>query len=263
MRRYAHFFSAVFLTAAAACGDKYLHTNPYDPVVPVTVDVAGPDTLFSYSQLGQYSAVSVPAFPDSSFAYASADSASFTPSGRGRFASMAPPLYPASRTVRVSALLGQIDTTIHNQDITCPFVPPCHSRICPPFSCVVKATHSLAWRHSGSKEVVLTQRVTSIRLRCPADHACDTLSAGGTWSVWADGFDALNFPVSSLSGANANPVVSSANPVFATFVVRDTTIATLSPVGVRVANVTALASGTTWIIATRGPLTDSLQLVVR
>ena len=90
----------------------------------------------------------------------------------------------------------------------------------------VLALPTLAWRHSGSKNVVLTQRVVRIQLRCPADHACDTLSAGGAWTVWADGFDALNFKVVALNGVNANPAVSADNPVFATFAVRDTTIAT-------------------------------------
>lgn len=264
MRRFAPVVLAALLTGAVACGEKYLHTNPYDPAVPVAVDVVGPDTLFSYSEVGQYSGSSVPAFPDTAFTYASADSTSFTPVGYGKFAAMAPPLYPATQTVKVSALLGQIDTMIDDQDITCPVAPPCHSINCPPFSCVIKAKRSLAWRHAGSKEVVLTQRVTSIRLRCPTDHTCDTLSIGAAWTVWADGFDALNFPVSSLTGANANPDVSAANPTFATFAVRDTTIATApSPVGIRVATVTARASGSTWIVATRGALTDSLQLVVR
>ena len=264
MRRSAPFVLAALLTGAVACGEKYLHTNPYDPAVPVAVDVVGPDTLFSYSEVGQYAGSSVPAFPDTAFVYASTDSASFTPVGYGKFASTAPPLYPATQTVKVSALLGQIDTIIDNQDITCPFAPPCRSNHCNPFTCVIKATRSFAWRHAGSKDVVLTQRVTSIRLRCPTDRACDTLAVGSAWTVWADGFDALNFPVYSLSGANANPDVSSANPVFATFVVRDTTIATApSPMGIRVATVTARASGSTWIVATRGALTDSLQLVVR
>lgn len=263
MRPDTRIIAAFLLAATVACGDRYLHTNPYDPAVPVTVDMVGPDTLFSYSEIGRYSASSIPAFPDSAFQFASADSTVFAPSGRGVFASMAPPLYPATRTVRVSALLGQIDTIIDNQDLTCPLPPPCRSRICPPFSCAIKAKHSFAWRHAGSKEVVLTQRVTHIRLRCPADHACDTLSAGAVWSVWADGFDALNFPMFSLSGSNANPEVSTADPTFATFVVRDPTIAAFTPVGVRVATVTAQASGTTWIVATRGSSVDSLQLVVR
>lgn len=251
MRRCIPCIAVVLLAACVACGDKYLHTNPYDPAVPVVVDLTGPDTLFSYSERGLYSAVSTPAFPDSAFAYASADSTALAPAGRGTFSSLAPPLYPATRVVRVSALIGQIDTIIDDQDLGCAG------------ACIIKATHTLAWRHAGWKDIVLTQRVAKIRLRCPSDHACDTLSAGATWSVWADGFDALNFPVFSLSGSNANPDVSKTNATFATFIVRDSTIATFTPVGIRVATVTAQTSGATWIVATRGTSLDSLQLVVK
>jgi hypothetical protein len=264
--RVAVLLGVVILGAAIACGDPYQHTNPYDPLVPVTVTVLGPDTLFSYREIGQYSAQSIPAFPDSAFQFGSGDSASLVPSTGGAFTSLAPPLYPDTRTVRVSALIGQIDTLIDNQNQTCPFIPP----VCvggtpcpPPPPCKIATTPSLAWRHSGSKDVVLTQRIVRIQLRCPADHACDTLSAGSAWTVWADGFDALNYQALALSGVNANPAVSSDNPVFATFAVRDPTIASLVPAGIRVATVTALKSGVTWIVGMRGALLDSLPLIVR
>jgi hypothetical protein len=266
MRRCTPLISAVLLAVTVACGDNYLHTNPYDPVVPVTVVVSGPDTLFSYNELGEYSAQSIPAFPDSAFRFGSADSVAFFPSGRGEFSSMTPPLYPTTRIVRVSALLGQIDTTVGNQNLVdCPPVPPpCASLVCPPVPpCIISATHSLAWRHSGSKDVVLTQRIARLQLRCPTVHACDTLSRGAAWSVWVDGLDALNYAVLALSGSNANPAASSTLPAIATFVLRDTTFAVLTPVGVRVATVLAKASGATWIVATRGSLMDSLRLVVR
>lgn len=256
MRRLTTLVAAVLAVAAVACGDKYLHTNPYDPAVPVTVSVSGPDTLFSYYEPGQYSAQSIPAFPDSAFQFASGDSVTFSPSGPGKFTSLAPPLYPATITVRVSALLGQIDTTVDNPNIACP--PDL-----PPDKCILPAAPSLAWRHSGSKDVVLTQRIARLQLRCPTFHACDTLSAGAAWSVWVDGFDALNYEVLALTGSTANPAVSSDFPPIATFVLRDTAVAVLTPVGVRLATVSARASGTTWIVATRGPLVDSLQLVVR
>jgi hypothetical protein len=108
--------------------------------------------------------------------------------------------------------------------------------------------------------VYQTQRVTRIQLRCPDTHACDTVSTGGGWSVWVDGFDALNERIYALTSATANPATGT---VIATFAVRDTTIASVSPVGIRAANVTALKSGTTWIVGTRGTLLDSLQLVVQ
>jgi hypothetical protein len=257
---------AIVFVAAFACGDPYKHTNPYDPLVPVEISLTGPDTLFSYGELGQYSAQSVPALPDSSFQFGSSDSIAFAASGHGAFISRTPPLYPATQTVRVMAMLGQIDTVIENQDLTCPYFPPCSdlSGLNCPFHppCKTSATHTLAWRHSGSKDVMLTQRIVRIQLRCPADHACDPLAAGAAWTVWADGFDALNFQVVALTGVNANPAVSAATPVFATFAVRDSTIAGVSPVGIRAATVTARKPGTTWIVATRGSLLDSLALVV-
>lgn len=238
----------VITLLSIACGDPYAHTNPYDPKVSVSVIVAGPDTLFSYSERGQYTAQAVPAFPDSSFQFGSSDSVAFAPSGRGGFISRTPPLYPGTQTVRVMALLGQIDTLV---DWT-PLGPG-----------IVPAIPTLSWRHSGSKNVVLTQRVVRIQLRCPADHACDTLAAGAAWTVWADGFDALNFKVVALNGVNANPAVSADTPVFATFAVRDPTIASVTPVGIRAATVTSLKTGSTWIVATRATFTDSLRLVVR
>jgi hypothetical protein len=231
--------------------------------VPVTVVITGPDTLFSLSELGQYSAQSVPAFPDSAFKFASADSLAFLPAGRGNFTSMIPPLYPAIRTVRVFALLGQIDTVIDNQDLSCPSPPPCAGGDCPPPPpCYVKATHALAWRHAGSKDVVLTQKVVRLQLRCPIVHACDTLSAGAVWSVWVDGFDALNHPVAGLAGVDVNPAVSASFPAIATFGVRDSSIATVTPVGVRASSVVALKAGATWVVASRGALLDSVRLVV-
>jgi hypothetical protein len=259
-------FGIVLLAAQLACGDPYAHTNPYDPVVAVSVVVGGPDTLFSYRELGQYSAQSVPAFPDSAFKFGAADTIAMVQTLPGGFLSMTPPLYPETQTVRVNAMLGQIDTVIADQDITqaaCPPPPACKGPDCPPPPCTILAKHAFAYRHSGSKNVVLTQRVVRIQLRCPADHACDALSAGAAWTVWADGFDALNFKVVTLTGVNVNPDVSAATPVFATFAIRDTTIAALTPVGVRVATVTARKHGATWIVGTRGTLLDSLQLVVQ
>ena len=45
-------------------------------------------------------------------------------------------------------------------------------------------------RRKVSKAVILTQRITTISIRCPDTHACAPLSVGGTSQVWSDGFDA-------------------------------------------------------------------------
>jgi hypothetical protein len=233
---------AAALVAAIACGDPYLHTNPYDPLASVNIIVSGPDTIFNYTEIGQFSSQILPAMPDTAVRFAVSDSVAFAPAGGGSFASMKPPLYPATKTVSVMVMIGQVDTTI-SEDI----------------DGVPVTIQTYVWRHSGSKNVVLTQRVTKIQLRCPDTHACGALSAGGIWSVWVDGFDALNQPILALYSATANP--STGTPV-ASFTSRDTTIASVSPVGIRVANVTALKTGTTWIVASRGALLDSLQLTV-
>lgn len=226
------------LAAAVACGDPYVRTNPYDPAFPVTIDIVGPDTTFSYTEHATFSAQTSPPFPDTAVTWEVSDSIVFAPAGLATFEAIGPPLYPATRMVTVFALIGAIDTTI-GRDYT--------------------AIKTQQFRHIASKVIYQTQRVTRIQLRCPDTHACATLPAGGVWSVWVDGFDALNERIYSLTSATANPTTGA---VIATFAVRDTTIASVSPVGIRAANVTALKSGSTWIVATRGPLLDSLQLVV-
>jgi hypothetical protein len=78
-----------------------------------------------------------------------------------------------------------------------------------------------------------------------------------------DGFDANNQHVYSLPSAVSNPPAGSPIAIFTS---RDPTIAALSPVGIRAANVTALKAGATWIVGTRiaaqDTLLDSLQVVV-
>jgi len=64
----------------------------------------------------------------------------------------------------------------------------------------------------------------------------------------------------ALTAATTNPLTGT--PV-ATFVSRDTTVASVLLIGIRAATVTARKTGTTWIVATRGSLFDSLALVVR
>jgi hypothetical protein len=229
------------LVAAVACAEPYRHTNPYDPLYPVTVTIVGPDTVFNFEQVAQFSGQSDPAFPDSAFQFGVTDSAAFVPAGVGAFAAFATPLWPEYTTVTVIAGVGAIDTFL---------APPAGGT----------AIRQTFFRHATTKMVVLTQRVVRIQLRCPDTHACDTVSVGGTWSVWTDGFDAGNQQIVALHSPVANPATG---PPVATYSIRDPTIATFAPVGIRAARVTALKSGTTWIVGTRGTLLDSLKLVVQ
>lgn len=236
---------AAALAALIACGEPYQHTNPYDPAVPVTIVITGPDSTFSWFEEGDYKATSVPAFPDSSFEWDSSDEVAYVPAGRGAFTSgqlEPPPLYPETRTVVISAGIGGYDTTGNTAN---------------PVNGAAKIVR--AWRHTALKSVVMTQRVTSILLRCPDTHVCDPVSVGGTWSVWVDGFDALNHKIVALFNTIVNPATGA---IVATFSVRDPSIASVVPVGVRASTVTALKTGSTWIIATRGALLDSIQLTV-
>jgi hypothetical protein len=242
-RRCVSPVAIAILVAAVACGDPYVRTNPYDNVVPVAVTIQGPDTLYSFREQGQYTATSDPSFPDSSFQYASSDSFALLPAAHGTFTSLAPPLYPAVRTATVIAGVGAYDTE-----------PPLAGAVSGP------APHVTEYRHVAYKVVVMTQLVTNISLRCPDTHGCDTVSAGGTWSVWVDGKDANGHNIVALTSSVANPTTGA---VVATFATHDTTIATVVPVGIRASTVTAKKTGTTWIVATRGTLLDSLQLVVK
>jgi hypothetical protein len=239
--------AAILLVVPLACGKDYLHTNPYDPEVPVTITLFGPDTVFSAFEVVHYTAQTSPAFPDSAVSFASSDTVDWTPSGPGSFESQSPPLYPATKQVTVFVYLGLVDTTIAVDIGTGGGVVPVTIQTKIP-------------RHTGFKNVILTQRVTKISLRCPDAHACDTLAVGGTWSVWADGFDATGLRVYQFFSATTNPATG---PAFVTYAVRDTTVAGFAPVGVRVATVTAKKSGATWIVATRDTVRDSLRIVVK
>ena len=272
--RVVTLLGAAVLVAFFACGDPYLHTNPYDPAVPLEVNIAGPDSLFSYGEVAQYSVRTIPAFPDSAIRWnidtttihrggnvdtifpngtftnpgtgdtvVEGDSL-FKPMGFGTYQSTAPPLEPTTQTVTVEALIGRVDTTVSRW-------LPC---------CGIVAIQTNQYRHYGYKSVVLTQRLVRIQLRCPDTHACDTLSVGGTWSIWVDGFDALGRQIYALTSSTANPT---RGPPIVTYAARDPTIAGVAPVRIRAATVTALKTGTTWIVATRGSLLDSLRLVVR
>lgn len=269
-RRLAALCVAATLVAAVACGDPYKHTNPYDPAVPVEINITGPDSLFSYGQFAQYRVQTIPSFPDSAIAW-NIDTTTihrggnldtiiggfsftnpgtgdtvvegdrlFKPSGFGTYQSLAPPLEPTTQIVTVEALIGRVDTTLARWNSG--------------------AIQTNQYRHYGYKRVVLTQRLTRIQLRCPDTHVCDTLSAGGTWSVWVDGFDALGYQISALTSSTANP--GGGSPIV-TYTARDPLVASVAPDRIRVALVTALKPGTTWIVATRGSLLDSLRLVVQ
>lgn len=279
--------AALVVAALIACGDPYLHTNPYDPVYPVVGTITGPDTLFSLGEVGHYSVQINPAWPDSGVIWAvdtfsdyfttqqslalnpcirvavRGDTA-LVPTAPGAYESILPPLEPYSFKIAIEVWLGTIDTTVAIDAGRC-FGPNGTIGIPSP-------------RHVVYKEVVVTQRLTSIRLRCPDTHACTPLTVGDTADIWVDGFDALGGGIkglfASVNPATGNPdipyvttdtailrVQKGNNPI-ATYVSRDSTIARATPVGIRVAHITAVNPGSTWIVATRGALADSLQVVV-
>lgn len=251
------------LIVAFACGDPYRHLNPYDPVVPVTFEITGPDSLFALGDSAQYSATTAPGFADTSFVWLSGlvtyprntmglvdtviDGATvFRPaSGIGAYITQMIPLEPDVAIATVAAGLGQYDTTV---------TTPCSVAQC-------TAKHANFYRHVGYKSVFLSQRLVSIHLRCVGTTTCDTLAAGGTWSVWVDGLDANSRPPSALSLQSSN--LHGGKPAVATYIVRDTSVASVVPDGIRAATVTALKAGTTWIVGTHLALRDSLKLVVQ
>jgi hypothetical protein len=238
MNRSVVLRAAIVAVAVISCDAPYVHTNPYDPVVPVTITITGPDSLFSAFEVGTYTAATTPSFPDSAVDWPGVGD----PGRTGNLQNSGPPLWPETFTFNVQAAIGSIDTTItHAAGNT-----------------VIQETIHI-YRHIVSKPVVLTQRLVQIALRCPDVHACDPISVGGTDSVWVDGFDALNQKIYRPLGTALNPL--NGTPV-ATFVLRDPSIASMTPVGTRVVALTALKPGSTWIVANRTNLVDSLQIVV-
>lgn len=229
---------------AIACGD-FARTNPYDPAVAVQITITGPDTLFSWGQVGSYVATSAPPLPDSAIYFTPLVVTPVGNTGTAILTNKAPPLYPTTAVVTFEAMMGRVDTVRTIEDSL------------PPYSPI--SIPDIIWRHRGAKSVVLTQRLVRIQLRCPIAHACDALSVGGAWSVWVDGLDSLSNGISGLA-SSSNP---SAGVPIATFLSRDTTIASVQPVGIRSATANARAPGATWIVGVRGSLLDSLRLVVR
>lgn len=272
----------VSLAALIACGDPYLRTNPYDPAYPIQATITGPDTLFSFGEVGHYALQVNPAWADSGVLWAidtftdyfvvprtcvtqvSPGDTVLLGSGQGTYQSIRPPLEPYSFKIAIEVWLGTIDTTVAIYNV------------CPGPNGTLQVPLP---RHIVYKEVVVMQRLTRIQLRCPDTHACAPLSVGATASIWVDGFDALGRQIAALANATVNPATGNpANPYaskdtailrvqkgnnpIATYVSRDSTIARMTPVGVRVAQVIGVSPGSTWIVATRGALTDSLQIVV-
>jgi hypothetical protein len=240
---------------AIACGDPYLHLNPYDPDFPVEITIAGPDTIFSLGELALYSVQITPTFPDSAVVWAAdtitifqgdssyvLDGSSFLTAGKdGNFQAINLPLEPGTIPISVEALIGRIDTVVGRCN------PECH------------AVKTVQYRHSGFKRVILMQRLARIQLRCPDTHTCAPFSVGATGTVFVDGFDALGHQIAALTSATLNPDTGF---VIANYLSRDPTVASVAPKGIRGATVTAATAGTTWIVATRKLLFDSLQVVV-
>lgn len=256
-RRYSLVIAAA-LAVAVACGDPYRHTNPYDPAVDVHLTIVGPDTLFSAGEVGHYTVQTTPPWPDSgvvwtidSFANSPPNPCGtpvalnllLKPAGPGAYQTSSPPLEPSTYSIPIEAWLGSIDTSVVYG--TC--------------GGAIKMLDVWYPRHFASKTVVVMQRVTQIQLRCPASHACGPLSVGDSAFVWADAYDALGQPPTAYRVSTDNPPIGTP---LVTYASRDSTIARSSPVGVRVTRVTAMKSGATWIVATRGTLADSLQVVV-
>lgn len=235
------------LATALACGDPYGRTNPYDPQTPIELSLSGPDSLFSSGEFAQYHVLSAPAFPDTAGAWGVAGCGLVCPlksGGFGRFQVFAPPIEPATQTLTIVVQLGGYDTTntISNGGGVSFAIP------------------STAYRRRYTKDVVITQRVTHLQLRCPDSHTCPPRSVGDSLTVWVDCFDALNGPLTGLTSPTGN--IFTGAPLV-TYVSRDPSVATATPVGIRAASVRALKSGSTWIVASRNSLADSVQVVVK
>ena len=233
---------AAALVTAIACGDPYHHTNPYDPATDVVVQLTGPDTVFSVGELAQYTLQSTPPFLGADAVWSSS-SYDFRNAAPGQFQLWTPPLWPSTEAIELSVSVGRYDTTITTGAATGPV-----------------AKEVTLYRRFFTRIVTVSQRLIRLVLRCPSTHACDTLSAGGVWTIGVDGFDALDGQIVGLTNPAINPPTGLA---IALFVSRDTSIAGATPVGIRGASVTARKTGTTWIIALRDNLRDSLKLVVR
>jgi hypothetical protein len=222
---------ALALTLCVACLD-IKHTNPFDPDTPLRVTIM-PETVFSVAGEVHFTFSTVPEIIDPGPTWGGGNT-DLSPLGdAGIFFSHAAPLWPQTETIQVSIGVGR------NNLLNLPHYS--NSRV-----------------FNGS--VLITQRLVRIQARCPDTNVCDTLSAGASWSVFVDGFDALGSGIAGLATPTMNPLNVAA---IAQFIVRDTSIASASPIGMRAASVTAKRSGSTWLVAQRDSLSDSLRLVVR
>lgn len=223
------------LVLAVACID-FRHTNPFDPGVPVTVTIF-PETLYSVARdLVHFTFATVPSLTDPDAIWSASANDLFASGSAGDLDSEGAPLWPQTETVPITIGIGRyaVNSTL--------------------------VTHSYDYTRSINGSVVITQRLVRIRTRCAGPPACDSAPAGATTAVFVDGVDALGSGLSGLADSTTNPLTAS--PIFV-FTVRDTTIATAAPVGMRAATVTARRVGSTWIVAQRDSLRDSLRITVR
>jgi hypothetical protein len=254
------------LVVAVACGDPYLHTNPYDPVYPVEFTITGPDTLFSFGEIGQYTAQINPTWADTGIVWQTdtltnyfivptlcltqvVDGSTVLRSvGNGAYESIAPPPEPYVFRVAIAVSLGAFDT------------------ISPGGGGCGGSSQARAWRHTAYKTVVVTQRIAHIQLSCAA---CAALNVGDTAFIGVAAFDALGHPPIGASKPPFSNVTLDSVPhppgalfPVATLLARDSTIAS-TPLGAdSVLRVVAQKSGTTWVVATLGFALDSLLIVV-
>ena len=230
-RRLAVLSASGFLVLALACID-FQHTNPFDPDVPLQVTIF-PETLFSVGGTIQFTFATVPPLTDPNAIWVGGTTDLFTASlgSGGVFFSNGAPLWPQTESVPITIAVGRFDDGVH--------------------------TH---YRKTFGGSVIITQRLVHIQARCPGAPACDAMTVGVSTSVFVDGYDALGSGIAGLPDPNTNPLTL---PPIAVFIVRDTTIASAVPVGMRVAMVTAKRAGATWIVTQRDSLRDSLRLVVR
>ncbi len=222
--------SFAVLAVGVACFD-FAHRNPFDPATPLEVAIV-PETLFSVGGEIHFVFSTVPEIIDPTASW-SGGNAELNPQGGGIFVSRAAPLWPQTETIPVSISVGRNDVL-----------------------------HLVSYQYSRvfGGSIVITQRLVRIQARCPDTHLCDTLSVGATASVFVDGSDALGSAISGLSSPAANPL--GVTPI-AQFIVRDSSIASASAIGMRVAVATARKSGSTWLVAQRDSLRDSVRIVVR
>jgi hypothetical protein len=144
--RLVALISVMFLVTFFACGDPYLHNNPYDPATSVEFSISGPDSLFSLQQVGQYIAQISPVMPDTAVQWYSTNTGVLTPAGSGGafVEQYGAPVWPATATVRVYAGVGAIDSLGGGGRLAVPVT---------------------VYRHLAFKDVVVTQRDTNTPFR--------------------------------------------------------------------------------------------------